>query len=234
MANILLIIPAYNESGNLALLADRIRRVREFDFDVIVVNDCSTDNTAEICAALGIPVIDLPVNLGIGGAVQTGYRYALRKGYDYAVQVDGDGQHRPEDIAKLLGPLLDDSADMTIGSRFIAEGDYKSTFARRIGIRYFSFLLYSLTRQRVTDPTSGFRACNAKVIALFADRYPVDYPEPESIMVLKRMGLRIREVPVAMQERGEGKSSIRSLRSVYYMTKVSLAILIDKMRKQTV
>jgi glycosyltransferase involved in cell wall biosynthesis len=220
----LIIIPAYNEAKNLAGLLSRINSVCP-EHDVIVVNDSSSDNTLSICRSHGVNVIDLPVNLGIGGAVQSGYRYALYKNYDAAVQVDGDGQHNPEYINILLAEL-EKGANICSGSRFITKEGYQSSRARRFGIRYFSALIRLFTGCRITDPTSGFRACDRKAVRLFANDYPQDYPEPESIVNAARKKLRIVEVPVVMNERKEGKSSITRLKSVYYMIKVSLAIII--------
>ena len=231
---ILVVIPAFNEGKNLGPLVQSIRNLDVKNVDVVVINDCSTDDTREVCAAYGITVVNLPCNLGIGGAVQTGYKYAYENGYDIAIQIDGDGQHRPEYIAELVKPIIDGQADMVIGSRFINYEGFKSTLLRRIGIKYFSILIKLLTKKTITDPTSGFRACNKKVIALFAKRYPVDYPEPESIVCLLRNGFSVLEIPVIMQERQSGKSSITSLKSIYYMVKVSLAVLIDRLRKQMI
>ncbi len=229
-AKVLVIVPAYNEQDNLRDLVDKLRRVVP-KLDVLIINDRSQDQTAQVCIDLKLNTIHLPCNLGIGGAVQTGYKYAQLHGYAYAVQVDGDGQHDPKYIAELMQPLVDGQADLVIGSRYIAKEGYQSTALRRVGIRYFSMLLNLIIQQKVTDPTSGFRACNAKVIELFSHVYPADYPEPESIVSIKRNGYRICEVPVIMQERQGGISSIKSFKTLYYMIKVSLAILIDKMRR---
>lgn len=231
---ILVIIPAYNEEKNLSSLIKDIHSLEDKRINVLVVNDCSTDGTLNVCNHLGVPTVNLPCNLGIGGAVQTGYKYALKNGYDIAIQVDGDGQHKPEYIKMLIEPLLNSEADMVIGSRYLTKKGFQSSLIRRIGISYFSKLLLLLTSQKITDPTSGFRACNRTVIEVFAKRYPTDYPEPESIMYLIRNKFKVKEVPVIMQARIEGESSITSLKSIYYMIKVSMAILIDRMRKQIV
>lgn len=220
----LVIIPAYNEGKNLAKLFDRLREKCP-EYDVVVVNDCSTDNTLNVCKEWGVDVIDLPVNLGIGGAVQSGYRYAHYKGYDAAVQVDGDGQHDPEYINKLFTEL-EKGANLSIGSRFISGEGFQSSRLRRFGIRYFSGLIYLFTGKRIKDPTSGFRACDRKAIHLFAADYPRDYPEPESIVNAVRHNLKVSEVPVIMNPRKDGKSSITNIKSIYYMVKVSLAIII--------
>ncbi|MDB5056341.1 MAG: glycosyl transferase family 2 [Bacilli bacterium] len=229
-AKILAIVPAYNEQHNLPKLVEALRLI-EPKLDIVVINDRSQDQTALICKQLAVNTIHLPCNLGIGGAVQTGYKYAHLHGYDYAVQVDGDGQHNPQHIMDLLAPLYAGQADLIIGSRYIKKEGYQSTSMRRLGIKYFSLLIALLIHQKVTDPTSGFRACNAKVIDLFSRYYPADYPEPESIVFIKRNGFTIAEVPVIMQERQTGTSSIKSFKTIYYMIKVSLAMVIDKMRR---
>ncbi|QDH20778.1 glycosyltransferase family 2 protein [Saccharibacillus brassicae] len=225
---VLLIIPAFNESESIGPL---LIALREQGLTALVVNDGSTDETAEVCAAAGADLITLPCNLGIGGAVQTGYKYAYAHGYDIAIQFDGDGQHRAEFVPALIEPLLSGRADLSIGSRYIEKEGFQSTLLRRAGIRYFSGLIRLISGQTVTDPTSGFRAVNRSIMAMFAAQYPTDYPEPESIVHVLRLGGRIVEVPVLMSERVGGRSSIRSLRSVYYMIKVSLAILIDALRR---
>jgi len=200
-------------------------------FDIIVVNDCSKDNTSIVCKSRQINVIDLPVNLGIGGAVQTGYKYALNLGYDIAVQVDGDGQHNPIYIQKLVNKV-EQGVDMCIGSRYIEKKGFQSTLARRIGIKYFSREIYLLSKQKITDPTSGARACNKAVIKYFANSYPKDYPEPETIIALKNRDFTISETPVIMNEREEGKSSITAMKSIYYMIKVTLAMIIASIAKK--
>ncbi|WP_019424794.1 glycosyltransferase family 2 protein [Paenibacillus sp. OSY-SE] len=231
---ILLIIPAYNEENNIENLINRIYSIYGKTVDILVINDCSLDETKSVCYKIGVYTINLPCNLGIGGAVQTGYKYAHQHDYDIAIQVDGDGQHKPEYIINLVQYIIEDKADMVIGSRFINREGFQSTLMRRVGIAYFTYLLKLLSKEKITDPTSGFRACNKKIIGIFAKRYPVDYPEPESIMYLLRNRYRIKEIPVVMQERIEGRSSITALKSIYYMIKVSLAILIDRFRKQIV
>lgn len=221
---VLIIIPAYNEEKNLVMLLDKLKQFCP-EYDVIVVNDCSKDQTLELCRAYDVKAIDLPVNLGIGGTVQAGYKYAFYKGYDAAIQVDGDGQHDPRYIDQLLAEISKGS-NICIGSRFINREGFQSSTARRIGIRYFSSLIYLFTGLHITDPTSGFRACDRKAVSLFSREYPRDYPEPESIVNATRYGLAITEVPVVMSHRAEGKSSITALKSLYYMVKVSLAIII--------
>ncbi|MDQ0724088.1 glycosyltransferase involved in cell wall biosynthesis [Paenibacillus sp. W4I10] len=231
---ILLVIPAYNEQDNIVELINNIKKIGIENLDILVVNDCSSDKTQLMCSELRVDIINLPCNLGIGGAVQTGYKFAHNNDYDIAIQVDGDGQHRPEYIEKLLQPIIERNVDLVIGSRYIKKEGFQSTFLRRVGINYFSKLLFTLTGQLITDPTSGFRACNKRVIEIFSKRYPVDYPEPESIMYLKRNMYVIEEIPVVMKSRGSGTSSITPFKSMYYMLKVSMAIMIDKLRRETV
>ncbi|AFH59672.1 glycosyltransferase family 2 protein [Paenibacillus caseinilyticus] len=236
MSKALIIIPAFNEQGNIAPLLKSllaINKVHGVDVDVLVINDCSKDNTSKISKECGVKVVDLPCNLGIGGAVQTGYKFAASFNYQFAIQIDGDGQHDPKYLDEVLSPLINSNADLVIGSRYLKKEGFQSTALRRLGITYFSKLIQFVTNNKITDPTSGFRACNQKVIKLFAQNYPTDYPEPESIVYLSRIGLTIKEVPVIMRHREEGTSSITSFKSIYYMIKVSLAILIDKLRKQS-
>ncbi|OUO87537.1 glycosyl transferase family 2 [Gordonibacter urolithinfaciens] len=219
----LLIIPAYNEARNIAGVA---RSVAEAGYDFIVVNDGSTDSTLKVCRENSLPVLDLKHNLGIGGAVQAGHKYALEHGYDADVQFDGDGQHDVNYVAPLL-ELLEKGADLAIGSRFCGDSDgFKSSAMRRIGIRWLAGCIKLFAGKRVTDPTSGFRACNRRAIELFCRNYPTDYPEPESIVTALKNGLEVQEASVIMHERAGGASSIRALSSVYYMIKVSLAIAI--------
>lgn len=222
----LVIIPAYNESENIVNTVKEITE-KASDFDYVVINDCSSDKTLEILESNHLNYISLPVNLGIGGAVQTGYKYALEQEYDMAVQVDGDGQHDPAYLHSLEETLIKENADMVIGSRFIKNEGFQSTFARRMGIVYFTKMIKSLTGTTITDPTSGFRLVNKDVIALFANDYPRDYPEPESIVALLKRKKKVIEVPVQMKERQGGVSSIRLWNSVYYMIKVSIAILVE-------
>lgn len=222
----LVIIPAYNESENIGNTVKEIKE-KASDFDYVVINDCSSDKTLEILESNHLNYINLPVNLGIGGAVQTGYKYALEHDYDMAVQVDGDGQHDPAYLHSLEETLIKENADMVIGSRFIKNEGFQSTFARRMGIVYFTKMIKSLTGTTITDPTSGFRLVNKDVIALFANDYPRDYPEPESIVALLKRKKKVTEVPVQMKERQGGVSSIKLWNSVYYMIKVSIAILVE-------
>lgn len=221
----IIIIPAYNEGMNLLRVVEDITENAPF-MDYIIINDGSTDDTGNICEENGLNALHLPINLGIGGAVQTGYRYAFEMGYEYAVQVDGDGQHKTQYLKRMLEELKISQADMIIGSRFLEKNGFQSTKLRRMGIRYFEGLIRLMTGQRVTDSTSGMRMINRKVIGWFADYYPKDYPEPETVaMVLKRGG-KVFEMPVEMEERQGGKSSIGLVRSIYYMVKVSLAVVL--------
>jgi glycosyltransferase involved in cell wall biosynthesis len=223
----LVIIPAFNEEKNLLAVVNKIKNQLS-DFDYIVINDGSSDNTMELCKRNNINVINLPVNLGIGGAVQTGYKYAKNNDYDVCIQIDGDGQHNSDEVRKLLDVLTSTNAHMVIGSRFIKKVGFQSTFLRRLGILYFSKLIKLTTHKTVTDPTSGFRICNKEVIDLFSKTYPSDYPEPETCVMLFKKGFKVVETDTLMNERMGGVSSINSLKSIYYMIKVSLAILFCK------
>ncbi|NCB92996.1 MAG: glycosyltransferase family 2 protein [Clostridia bacterium] len=226
----LVIIPAYNEEESIENTVRSIQKNAK-GFDYVVVNDCSTDRTAKICEENHFNYIDLPQNLGIGGAVQTGYLYGYRNGYDAAVQVDGDGQHDPAFLVQMAECMEKEQMDMVIGSRFIEKQGFQSSTIRRVGIRYFTFLIKMLTGVTITDPTSGLRLINKDIMRMFAERYPNDYPEPESVVAILRRGKKVREIPVIMKERSGGVSSISPQKSVYYMIKVSLAILIERIRK---
>jgi glycosyltransferase involved in cell wall biosynthesis len=223
----LAIVPAFNEARSLPSVVAALRAEAE-GWDVCVVDDGSSDDTAAVAAAAGATVLRCPVNLGIGGAVQTGYLWAREHGYDLAAQVDGDGQHDPAYLAAAAAPVVDGQADVVIGSRFVepAAGAFRSTAVRRAGIRYLAWFLRARCGARVTDPTSGFRVAGRRAIELFARDYPSDYPEPEAIALAARAGLRVREVPVAMRSRHHGESSITPLRTIYYLVKVSLALLL--------
>ncbi len=225
----LVIIPAYNECGNILKAVEDIREHAP-GFDYVVVNDCSTDETLEICREKGLNYVNLSVNLGIGGAVQTGYLYACQNGYDMAVQFDGDGQHDASYLEMMAQELVKTGSDMVIGSRFIEKEGFQSSGLRRIGIRYFSVLIRLLTGKWVTDPTSGMRIVNREVMRIYSGSYPKDYPEPESVVAILRRGRKVTEVPVVMRKREEGTSSIRGGRSVYYMVKVTLAIFMERLR----
>ena len=225
MSKVLLIIPAYNEEESLRSLIEEIKAVCS-GMDYLVVNDCSSDDTERLLEELGANYISLPCNMGIGGAVQSGYRYAAQNGYDIAIQIDGDGQHDVRFVKDMVKLIEDKQADVVIGSRFIDKEGFQSSQARRIGIRILSVLIRLMCGAKVKDVTSGFRAVNRRFIELFAENYPDDYPEPEVIVTAKLYGAVIKELPVVMRERTTGKSSINLKRSIYYMIKVSLAIII--------
>ena len=227
---ILLIIPAYNEQDNITFTIGNIKRYRS-DIDYIVINDCSTDHTREVLQENGAAYLDLPINLGIGGGVQTGYRYAMEHGYDIAVQFDGDGQHDARYLKDLIAPIESGQADVVIGSRFIEKEGFQSTGLRRLGINFLSGLIYILCGVRVRDVTSGMRAVNRKMIEQYAADYAQDYPEPEAILAAGLSGARVMEVPVQMRERQGGVSSIDPIRSVYYMIKVSLALILFRLTR---
>jgi glycosyltransferase involved in cell wall biosynthesis len=224
VARVLVVVPAFNEAANLPLVLERLRACGFRD--VCVVDDGSTDDTAEVAGRLGAVVLRCPVNLGIGGAVQAGYLWAREHGFDAAIQIDGDGQHDPAHASDVLAPILDGRADVVIGSRFLGSGGFRSTALRRIGIRYLSWLLRLRCGARVSDPTSGFRATGRRAIELFARSYPSDYPEPEAIALALGAGLRLSETPVRMEPRLHGASSIDAARTLYYLIKVSIALLI--------
>ncbi|HET7745572.1 MAG TPA: glycosyltransferase family 2 protein, partial [Gaiellaceae bacterium] len=231
MTRVVAVVPAYNEEGAIGRLVDEIAEYQP-DLDVVVLDDCSTDGTAAVAEDHGATVLRLPFNVGIGGAVQTGFRYALEQDYDAAVRLDGDGQHDPSEISKLLGPVERGEANLVIGSRFVdANGTYRPPLARRLGIRVFARLVSLLGGQRVTDTTSGFVALDRVGIELFASEYPHDYPEVESTLVALRSGLRLRQVQVDMRERETGSSSITFVRSLYYIVKVMLALLVASLRR---
>jgi hypothetical protein len=234
-AEILVIVPAYNEEQNIGKVIDDLGSI-QLQADILVVNDGSVDATSSVAKATRrAQVVDLPKNLGIGGAVQTGFKYAARNGYGMVIQFDGDGQHLAAEIPKLLQALTDQGASMVIGSRFLEkQTGYRSTFARRVGIRLFRVVNSLLIGQRVTDNTSGFRAYDRRAIEFLARHYPIDYPEPEAVILLGRNGFRIVEVFALMRERQGGMSSISGVVGVYYMIKVFLAILMTALRKPVV
>ena len=226
----LVIIPAFNEEGNLE---KTIRDIKENApaFDYVIINDCSTDGTLAMCRRHGFSYLNLPLNLGIGGAVQTGYRYAYYHGYDIAVQFDGDGQHSASYLPEMARQLEETESDMVIGSRFITKEGFQSSSLRRVGIRYFTLLIRILTGKKITDPTSGMRMINRKLMEKFTEEYPKDYPEPESVVTILSERHRVTEMPVIMNEREEGSSSISLRNGVYYMVKVSFAMVIAHMKR---
>jgi len=224
----LVIVPVFNESGSIRKVILRLCRALP-QFDVLVVDDGSTDDTVRQVPG-GIPVVSLPFNLGIGGAMQTGYRYAALHGYDVAVQVDGDGQHRPSEVCRLVDHLLEDKVDLVIGSRFLAETRYRQTVIRRFGSLVLRAVIRILAGLDLTDCTSGFRSANRKVILAFAHWYPEDYPEPEVVLLLRRAGYRVGELAVRMRHRRTGRSSIGLWRGLFYVLKVTVCLLLDLVR----
>lgn len=225
---ILVLIPCYNEEANIVRVVERLQATCPWA-DYLVINDCSTDSSEALLQAHGFRYLSLPVNLGIGGGVQCGYRYARENGYDIAVQMDGDGQHDPAYLETVIAPVAQGRYDMCIGSRFITHEGFQTSFMRRVGIRFLSGLIRLLCGRRVSDVTSGFRATNAGMTAYFADHYASDYPEPEAILAATLAGYRVGEAPVVMCERQGGVSSISSFKSAYYMIKVSLSLIIDRL-----
>jgi glycosyltransferase involved in cell wall biosynthesis len=224
-------VPVFNERGSVGKVIERLRRALP-EFDVLVIDDGSTDDTLrQIPAVQGVMVVSLPFNLGIGGAMQTGYRYAALHGYDIAVQVDGDGQHRPTEVRRLVEYLQSDAADLVVGSRFLVPtGKYRQTFVRSTGAWMLRVLLKTLTGLTITDCTSGFRAANRRVIRAFAHWYPEDYPEPEVILLLHRAGYRVGELAVRMRRRRAGQSSINVFAGLFYVMKVTACLLLDMVR----
>jgi len=236
MLKTLIIVPAFNESKSIVSVIESLHATNPV-WDIIVVNDCSTDRTGMLAEQTGKAfVVNLPCNLGIGGTVQTGFKFAIRNKYDLAVKFDGDGQHKAEEIASLLAPIISKDVDVVIGSRFLRKlSGYKSTKPRRIGIFLFKVINSLLVRQKITDNTSGFRAYNKKAIEFLADHYPsFDYPEPEEVILMKKNNFSIKEVFAEMQERCAGESSISMLKSIYYIFKVILAVLMASMRPKMI
>jgi glycosyltransferase involved in cell wall biosynthesis len=228
------VVPAYNEQATVGRVIAGLREHAP-EFDIVVIDDGSTDRTREIAEASGVRVLRLPFNVGIGGAVQAGFNYALEQGYDYLVQVDADCQHDPSEIETLVHTMKTDGTnDVIIGSRFLKDLQYVGPISRRAGIHVFAFLLSRFVGEKITDPTSGFRLYNRRAISLFARDYPHDYPEVEAVLVLHFHRLRMREVAVRMFQRGGGASSIRSGKSIYYMIKVLLAIFVGLARARPV
>ncbi len=228
---ICVVVPAFNESRSIARVVERLHLALP-DAHVVVVNDGSEDDTARRALRAGATVISLPVNLGIGGAVQVGYRYALRHGFDIAIQVDGDDQHDPSEIERLLAPIREGRAEMVVGSRWLGRGDYAATKGRRFAMRFLAKLVGWRTGATFTDTTSGFRAVGVEGIELFARTYPTDFPEVESLVLASRNGLRLEEVPVRMSPRGHGQSSITGFRSAYYMARVTVALVVGTLNEE--
>lgn len=226
---LLVLVPAFNEEASIGALLEELRTTHP-GMDTLVVSDGSVDATARLAAAGGAQVLDLPCNLGVGGAVQAGFRYAWDHGYDFVVRLDGDGQHPPSEIARLAGEMARGEADLIVGSRFLEERSYGSTAVRRLGIRGLATFLSIICRRRVTDPTSGFWMLNRALLRYFAFDYPSDYPEPEALALLRRQGYDFREVPAVFRPRRAGESSIHAWDAVYYALKVGLALVIDRIR----
>lgn len=220
---VLIIIPAYNEEENIKQVVDNLKYNYQ-QYDYIVINDCSTDNTKLILEKNSINHINLPVNLGIGGGVQTGYKYALENNYDIAIQIDGDGQHNPKYIERAIEKISKGQADIVIGSRFIEKKGFQSSLLRRLGINFLSSLINLISGTKVKDVTSGYRIVNKKFIEIYANNYAQDYPEPEAIVNAAMNNGKILEIPVEMNERLGGESSISPIKSIYYMIKVSISI----------
>lgn len=231
MPKVLVIIPAYNEADSIASVIEAIG-AHTPDYHILVIDDGSTDNTAAIAGGFAnTEVVSMPYNVGIGAAMQTGYQYALQNDYDVAVQCDADGQHPPGEIPHLIERIEDGTADLIVGSRYVAHTGYEPSFSRRVGKSLLSRLVDFMIGGGITDTTSGFRACNRRVIRLFARRYPDDYPEAEALIIVHRAGLKAAEIPVVMRPRQGGRTSIRPQHAVYYMVKVALAIFVNMFRK---
>jgi glycosyltransferase involved in cell wall biosynthesis len=231
MNKILAIVPAFNEEDSIVRVINSLFQFKE-RLDILVINDASTDKTSELARATDkAKIIDLPYNLGVGGVIQTGFLYAKLQGYDYVFQFDGDGQHRVEEVEKILKPVFDNQADIVIGSRFCEKGNgYRSTWTRRFGIKIFEWISLFLIGKRITDCTSGFRAYNRRALEFLSENYPVDYPEPETVILLGKNRYRIIEVFTNMQGRYGGKSHITIFNSPFYMAKVSLGMLMTALR----
>ncbi|HEY3490294.1 MAG TPA: glycosyltransferase family 2 protein [Candidatus Deferrimicrobiaceae bacterium] len=225
----MVLIPAYHEDKSIGAIVSTLRAT--LPYDVVVINDGSPDDTSEVARSAGAIVLDLPCNLGIGGAVQTGYLFARENGYEAVVRIDADGQHEIGDIPAMLEPIFQGRADAVIGSRFLGETEYRGTFLRRFGIRYFCILVRLFTGYRVTDPTSGYFAINRKLVDFYSQHYPSDYPEVDAYILMHHMHARAVEIPTRMHSRTEGKSSITPLGSVYYMVKVTLSFFINCIRR---
>jgi glycosyltransferase involved in cell wall biosynthesis len=231
---VLIIVPAFNEEDNIQNTILDLK-TNTPNYDILVINDGSKDQTSKLAKNSGAKVIDMPINVGIGGAVQTGFIYASKNDYDIAIQFDGDGQHKAQEILPLIAPILSKESDVVIGSRFLEkDNEFRSTFTRRIGIKFFELLNSVLIGQRITDNTSGFRAYNKTAIKLLANNYPEDFPEPEAVILLGKNGFKIKEIFSHMRERKGGVSSISATKSVYFMIKVTLSILITAIKPKLV
>ena len=228
-----IIVPAFNEEENIGTLVSEIRGVVP-QLDIVIINDHSSDNTSNLAKKLGVQVIDLPCNLGYGGAIQTGFKYALKNNYDFCVQIDGDGQHDPKCIESLIQELQLNGTDVVLGSRFLGEASYKIPLARKIGMNLFSKIIRLLTGMNITDPTSGYQALNSRVIRFFADdNYPIDYPDADTLIVLNYSGFKVKEIPVAMRQRIHGESMHNNLKAFYYVFKMFLTLFVIILRGKT-
>jgi len=233
MTNVMVIIPAYNEGSRIAEVVKSVHDVVP-DYDILVVNDCSRDNTAAAAEAAGATVLRLPFNLGYGAALQSGFKYAMRKGYEYVVQMDADGQHPAKYISNLVEPVIHGLTDVTIGSRFLRDTGYTMPFAKRIGVFIFSNIVSLVTGRTVKDPTSGFQALNRKVLHLYAsDAYPVDFPDADVLIMLHKLGFRFLEVPVEMMPNPKQKTMHSGIVTLYYIFKMFLSILVTILRKES-
>ena len=226
----LIVVPAFNEGKNLGRLIPEIRSVAPA-MDIVIVNDHSSDGTSKVAKELGAHVIDLPCNLGYGGAVQTGFKYALKNNYDFCIQIDGDGQHDPKCVEDLIDELQSNGTDVVVGSRFLGEATYKIPLPRKIGMNLFSKIIKLLTGMKITDPTSGYQALNSRVIRFFADdNYPIDYPDADTLIVLHYSGFKVKEIPVTMRQRTYGESMHNNLKAIYYLFKMFLTLFIIVLR----
>lgn len=229
--NFTVIIPAYNEAGRVSSTIAGIRKSN--DADIIVISDGSTDNTSREARGAGADVIEHPFNLGYGATLQSGFKYAMKMGYEYAIQMDADGQHEPSSISALIAPVLNDEVDVVIGSRFLDKGNYKAPFVRRMGMYFFAFITSLITGRKITDPTSGFQALNKKVMEFYAsDAYPADYPDADVIIMLHRKGFRFKEVPVVMHNAAKRSMHGGLLKPLYYIFKMLLSIFVTILRKE--
>lgn len=229
----IIVMPAHNEAGNIERVIAELRQAVQ-GLDFVVIDDYSSDDTAAVAERMGAEVVRLPCNLGYGGAVQTGFRYAVQRGYDYAVMMDSDGQHDPRSVPALLEVVESGEADVALGSRFLGRMEYRSSWVRRIGMSIFSHLVSVATGRHFTDATSGLQALNREVLEFFSrDNYPVDFPDADTIILLHYAGFRVKEVPVTMRERISGESMHASLKPIYYVFKMALAIFIVMLRQRT-
>ena len=235
MVRIAIIIPCFNEEKSILQLHNelvKITQLSEIEIIPLFINDCSTDNSEKILKENKLNHINLPINLGIGGVIQCGLKYAYNEGFDYAIQLDGDGQHPPSELNKIIDQLINTNNDLIIGSRYLDIKSFESTRLRRFGIAYFSWIIFILTRVKIKDCTSGFRGFSRKAMELALYHYPDEYPEPESILYFNRNQLLIKEIPVIMRERENGISSINGWKSIYYMVKVTISILFNYIKFQ--